>query len=335
MQIFIDESGSFIPGVGSRISCGAALVVTEGNAPGLFKYFGQLIARWDEASGGETKGSSLDEVQMAAVMELAAHYDPLLVICAIDAGTHDDNEIRRMIAIQAEKITGSLTEQHHPNLVRQLREIRVEWERLPPQLAVQAFTFFLLVEAVLRDASLYFVQREPASLGQWSWTIDAKDPTRVTRYETVWSQLLMPYLQASFFEQPLDALHGADYSGWERMRFKDADGVAWLDGAPPGANAFDLRKVMAELRFEPSAELGLRLIDMLAAAFRRGVEGNLRPFGWANLGRLIIFRRPPVRCVTLSAEPGPDVLLQHEHLENVLATIAERCKPMLLPDRSR
>lgn len=336
MQIFIDESGNFQPGTGSRISCGAALVVPEGRVDGLLKYFGRLIAKWDEASGRETKGSELDEVQMEAVIGLAAAYDPLLVICAIDAGDHEETAIREIIARQGEKITASLTEQHHPNLARQMHEIRAEWEKLSPQLAIQAYILFALVESVLRDATLYFAQREPSSLGQWSWIIDAKDK-QITSYERVWQKMVMPALQAAFFETGLESLEGADYSHWERMRFEPGELERVFDEIPDGGDVFSVGKVMEDVSFETSAHPGLRVIDMLTGAFRRAVAGNLQRHGWQNLGRLIVQGRrhpvpqPLVRVVMLTAEAGEGPPIEHAGLLAVIDVLTSRCKPMIVP----
>ena len=144
MHVYLDEAGNFIPGVGNRVSCGAALVVPESGAEALFREFAALVALWDAANGGrEVKGSALDEDQAVAVIAVAERHDPLLVVSAIDAGTHSDEAIRTIITTQGQKITVILTDQHDPNLARELKELRANWERLSPQLGVQAFTFSL------------------------------------------------------------------------------------------------------------------------------------------------------------------------------------------------
>lgn len=68
MHIYLDEAGNFIPGVGSHVSCGAALVGPESRTESLFKAFAAAIASWDAANGGrELKGSALNEDHAAAV----------------------------------------------------------------------------------------------------------------------------------------------------------------------------------------------------------------------------------------------------------------------------
>jgi hypothetical protein len=334
MQIYLDEAGNFIPGVGSRVSCGAALAVAESRAEGLFRAFATLTEAWDRANGGrEVKGSALSEEQAAAVIAVAEQHDPLLVITAIDAGTHSDANVRAILAAQGAKITANLTDQHHPNLVRELQDLRANWERLSPQLGVQAFTFFSLVENVLRDATLYFVQRDPATLGSLSWVIDAKDPAMITNYEQVWNMLLKPYLQTRFLVKPLDALEGADYSAWNTLAFTDpipAVVEARLPQDPTERGSlFDLRRLMADLRFEQSANPGLRLVDMLASAFRRAVAGHLRDDGWRNLGRLLVCKRPMVQVLELSEQPAPPGPVTNAHLLRVMGVLEKHCKPML------
>jgi hypothetical protein len=334
VQIYLDEAGNFIPGVGSRVSCGAALAVPESRAEALFRAFAMLIEPWDRANGGrEVKGSALSEEQAAAVIAVAEQYDPLLVITAIDAGTHSDTEIRAIIAAQGARITDNLTDRHHPNLVRQLQDIRTNWERLSPQLGVQAFTFFSLVETVLRDVTLYFVQREPASLGGLSWVIDAKEPAKITNYEQVWNQLLKPYLQTKFLVEPLDALEGADYSAWDKLAFTEPIPAAVEARLPQDpaerGSFFDLRKVMADLRFDQSNNFGLRLVDMLASTFRRAVAGHLQEDGWRDLGRVLVCKRPIVQVLELSEQPAPPGPLTNPDLLRVIGVLEQHCKPML------
>jgi hypothetical protein len=81
---------------------------------------------------------------------------------------------------------------------------------------------------------------------------------------------------------------------------------------------FDLRKIMAKVTFDPSSPLGLRLVDVLASAFRRAVSGNLQPHGWEPLGQLLICQEKIVRVLALMAETGQPPEVESEPLLKVL-----------------
>ena len=335
MHVYIDESGNFIPGAGgSRFSCGAALVVPEAKEPELSKWTGKLLTRWDAENGGkELKGSALSEIKARALIELVRTCDPLLIVVLIDAGKHSDTEIQDLISEQAKKITANLTDKHNPDLVKELNALKGRWESLSLQLAVQAFTFFALIENVLRLSTLYYAQRLPAELGAFRWVLDAKDPAKITPYEQVWSDLLKPFLQATFMTKPLDAMEGADYSAYKAFDFTEELPEETKKKIPAAelaaANPTDLRKIMADLQFENSNLIGLRLVDMLASIVRRGFSGNLRIDGWRYAGRLMSCRTPMVNILELSATPRKGKVLEDEAMLAVISELSKYCKDMV------
>lgn len=335
MHIYIDESGSFIPGAGgSRFSCGAALVIPHTREAQLAHWTGKLLARWDsENSSKELKGSALSEIQARALIELVRPYDPLLIVVLIDAGNHSDAEIQNLIAAQANNITANLTDKHHPNLVKELTDLKGRWEALSLQLAIQAFTFFTLTETVLRMGTLYYAQRIPAELGVFRWVLDAKDPARVTPYEEVWSDLLKPFLQATFMTTPLDAMEGADYSAYRNFDFTEELPEETKKRIPAeelaAGNPTDLRKIMSDLRFESSNLIGLRLVDMFASIVRRAFSGKLRIDGWRYAGRLMVCKQPIVKILELSAISRKGKVIEDETMLSVLSELTKHCKGMV------
>ena len=132
---------------------------------------------------------------------------------------------------------------------------------------VQAFTFFSLVETVLRDVTLYFVQREPASLGGLSWVIDAKEPAKITN--------------AAVYGATIIAVDG-NYDAANRLATEVGDEYGW---------AFvnvNMRPYYAEgsktLAFEVAEQLGWRAPDRVFVPI---ASGSLYTKIWKGFNELV------------------------------------------------
>jgi hypothetical protein len=157
----------------------------------------------------------------------------------------------------------------------------------------------LLTQAVwetLQAAKTRLAQTDPASLGSFSWRIDAKD-RKLTEYERTWSELVLPMVQTLSLERGWIsvAADGFDYSAMAPFNNPTLpEAPAHLAGALPQGrtgpwHTSDVRKIMADLRFEDSrTNTGLRLADILVNAFRRALSGRLRERGWRRLGQLLV-----------------------------------------------
>jgi hypothetical protein len=92
--------------------------------------------------------------------------------------------MRWSIIKQCELITKDLTPEHYPELVKEVWDLRRLLERMPRQLYIQSRLLSELVCSASEETALYFAQRRPREIGRFEWTIDAKDPRRITSYET-------------------------------------------------------------------------------------------------------------------------------------------------------
>ena len=297
MYIYIDESGIFAnpSGKDKTISCVAALVMPEQYQKYIFKRFKHLKVSWGIGSG-EPKGSKLSEEQIAWVISILNDYDVFVTACGIDIGIHTDDQITTHKQGQAANITKHVTPEHHSNIVRQLEELRERYLQLSNQLYVQSAVLTVLVQSVIRIATLYYCQRDPFTLSHFRWVIDAK-ADNLTNYEDLWSTVVMPFCESDSLSKPMVFLKGGDYSWFDRNFNVD------MTSAPKHLqpfikkerqnepfHAFDAKKVLSEHRsFESSKKnLGLQLVDIVVNAIRRALHGNLQVSGWGDLGRLMV-----------------------------------------------
>ena len=297
MYIYIDESGIFTNPSGKEkaISCVAALVIPEQYQKYIFKRFKHLKVSWGIGSG-EPKGSKLDEEQIAYVISILNDYDVFVTACGIDIGVHTDAQITAHKQMQAANTTKHVTPEHHPNLVRQLEELKDRYLKLPNQLYSQSVLLTVLVISVIRIATLYYCQRDSFALSHFRWVIDAKADS-LTNYEDLWSTVVMPFCESESLSRPMVFLEGGDYYWFDRS-FRVDIKVAPKHLQPfrkkerqnEPFNPFDAKKVLSEYRsFESSKEnLGLQLADIIVNAIRRALHGNLQVTGWGDLGRLMV-----------------------------------------------
>lgn len=317
MNIYIDEAGVFIvpSGRSQFICCLLALVIPSSQEAGLFYDFLRLRDEWPHPAV-EIKGSSLNESQIAAVVECLRSRDTLVQFVAIDMARHADPAISAFKEAQAARLTKNLTAAHYPRLVGQIRDLQARWLSLPNQLFVQTFMTIVLIRDILQVTTLYYSQRLPQELGHFHWVIDAKDK-KTTKMESVWTSVVLPILETQGLSEPLTLLKGTDYSHFKRFLIDEttaADGVKrhidWLKQQAGHTEAFsgvDIRPIMEEDRqFASSRDmLGLQLADIAVNAFYRTLNGTLQPQGWHNLGTLLIARPPAaaIHFIELAMDP--------------------------------
>lgn len=291
MQIFIDESGNFVASEEAhKVSCVAALVVPDVNCERLLEQFQRLEGKWGGAD--ETKGSKLDESQIAAVIDLVREHEGILDVEAADMAIQADAVTTAFKNDQAERLVRNITESTPAAIAAELRTQRDSLLALANQLFVQAMLTIEVIERVVQNATLYWVLRRPDELGRFAWFVDAKD-IQPTRYEKLWRELILPFVQGRSRTQPFSTLEGADYSAFSPFLVAD-------DAMPPqlriysrGDGGVNHRLILEELRLVDSKVApGVRIADVLASAFCRALNGKLGVAGWGQLGSLMIAERP-------------------------------------------
>lgn len=341
MHIFIDESGSFAapPEPRPSVSCVAALVVPDRTLGDVATAFRMWKRRHGFDPGKEVKGSALDEPQIADLIALLRRYPVLLEVYAVDMGMHVPAHIAARKEEQARMLTASLTEEHHPNFIREAEDYAEKIRRVSDPLFVQMVLNIELVNAVLDLAPTYYGMRLPAELAAFRWVVDAKQK-KLTDYEDAWRTLAPPALQDKSFKSPRPVLPGVEYSHLRR-RYQipahlvpEAHRRRAADRPGPGAFTDAGRLVWDDFRFGTSdQEPGLQIVDILANAVRRAIHGKLRETGWGEIGSLFVDTKdgpPGVRLCAIKPGPGADERCSVPYA-HVLHAIAEKARPLPTP----
>lgn len=300
-----------LPTQKSKVSCVAALVVPSSQKDKMIAEFVELKSRWGIPED-EVKGSSLSEEQIADAISLLGANEINLEICAIDIGSHAERDITGYKNGWANKMIESLTAEHLPPVVQDIHEKKDFLLAMSNQLFVQAISIINLVDQVVRMATLYHSLRKPEELGSFSWIVDAKD-IKVTESEKWWNLMMLPVMETKSVQEPLLMVQEGDYSHFKRFEKMLSEVPTYQKGflqKPDGPfEVTDIKMIMQEsFAFADSkSNEGLQLVDIVASAFTRAMNGNLQKSGWEEIGSLIIRRKPHcVEWIILSANPPSD-----------------------------
>lgn len=293
MHIFLDESGAFA-GLGKPISLSAmaALVIPDGRLNRVKADWRKLRRTFPKDHRGEVKGKDLKEDQVIEVARLLSQHRCIAEVSMIDMGLHNPEEIKAHIDGQMRGMSMNLTDEHHPNVWATIERLQTTLSIMKPPQYVQAVMILDLLHRVLDHAKLYYVQRTPAELGNFSWVFDAKgDNNAKNTWEEWWTTLRGPILQSIAMKKPSARLVGANYKSFEKRYCSDEWPNHLPEREPNAPPAMEITKVFQDTRFSSEAEAGLELVDIVANAIRRTVAGRLDKRAWGPLAGLFIARR--------------------------------------------
>ncbi len=338
MNIYIDESGIFAnPNSRSKaLSCVGALVIPTCSIDKVLSKFADLRNGW-LGSTAEIKGSKLNEEQVASVVELLKRYDVIFKVGAIDLALHKPEDIANWRKKQEQEITKNINDKFHPQLISDIKKLRSATERLSDPLFIQAILSTSVVGDIHRESTLYYCQRLPKELGAFHWIIDAKD-RKLTRYERLWREIILPFLQSQSLREPHPRLIGGDYKYYGRfMGFKDRapDHLrSYVQDPNKPFHFSDIGMIMTEsMHFTQSHKnLGVQLADILVTSFRRALDRTLGEEVWKDLGSLMILKRiETVRFISLKPrrKDEPQYSRYNVSYAGILKIITSSAKSML------
>lgn len=138
------------------------------------------------------------------------------------------------------------------------------------------------------------------------WIIDAKDRAKITDWEQWWSLVIKPWLQSHFLREKFGVLTEGDYSHFARYDMAVPKYLKPYLSDSTAKSGINIGKLLGErFRFSSTAEPGLELIDILANATRRALNGNLQVNGWRNIPRTMIHRGTHYINLLCLGEPPP------------------------------
>jgi Protein of unknown function (DUF3800) len=294
VEIFIDEGGQFTRHSGWSVLCGLAL--PDGEVGKVRRKLAYLTKEWPKAPNGELKGGALATNHLTALVDLLFARDGLLHAVGVDMARENDADLKDHKHKQCELLTAHLTSEHHPDLVAQIWTLRKALEAMPVQLYVQSVLMNELTANMVQQITMYFAQRRPRELGNFRWTIDAKDPRRITTQEKWWRDMLGPLHETHSRTKPMGRVvdPNFDYRFFDRAYIVEKE--LWHPDKPrEPITGYDIRKIISDqISFKDSrSDILLQATDILTNFLRRLLLGRVTdPTVARTLGRLQIHQRP-------------------------------------------
>jgi hypothetical protein len=300
MHIAIDESGSFVhTDAADSWNDVVAYVYPESTRRALQREIDTLRRRFGRHRG-EVKLGDLDEQAYVQFLRRLNELEGVCFAVATDSSLNTPDAIAQHRTRQADMILENIDRMKHQSARDGIRALADNVSRLPDQLYAQMVCQIQLVDSVLRNAILYFVQRRPVTLGAFRWRIDQKN-SEITAYETAYSQVLAPFMQSRSIREPMIHLVEGDYSAFERFRFPPGEEPTYLEDEyglemPEGRDrSLNIGMVLREdLEFVDSrSNHGVQVADLLASGLRRCLRAEFEDNEAvaALLGGLMV--RPP------------------------------------------
>jgi hypothetical protein len=337
LHIFIDEGGTFIPATGWAVVC--SLAIPHKEVRPARRETNRLSRNWPR-NGGELKGGILQPTHLASLVEMLLRHDAVMHACAIDV-SREVGHVDRHKARQCDGMTKHLTTEHNAELVREVWALRRVLEKMSHQLYIQCVMMKELVRIASEEVTLYFAQRRPRELAKLEWTIDAKDPRRITSQERWWRKTLAPLLESASRREPFTYVRDAGFNYKYFDRSFAVKKEMWLPDSPPKMmEGHDIKKMNTErMAFVDSrSDVLIQTVDVLTSFLRRLLAREIAGDDVARaLGKLQIYRKSSkhpqsLRLLTLSDQNQEMYDLQ---LFDTLQVMNMAARVILKPERRR
>ena len=298
MNIFIDESGSFVNADnGGAWNCVVAYMSPEGDRRRLREALNRFKRKSGASILNEVKLGGADEGVYFDLLAELARLKGVFFAVATDAGMNTIQDVRDHQIAQAEKIVEHKEKMHYEAARQGLEGFAEQVRNIAPQLYVQLLCQVQLIAKVVNYGLLYFVQRTPNVLGTLRWRIDQKNSSKNV-YQESYLLLTLPLLQSISLREPNVKLIGADYRKLDRFTFERGAEPTYLSDTygievpDSDATALDLGKMLREdVQFADSKDvLGIQVADLIASGVRRCLRNNFNDSKTAArpLGRLTV-----------------------------------------------
>lgn len=280
MEIFIDESGSFVCAQNPDSWCVVAAYVISGRQKNTMKkLLAQLKVKSGKRHSDEIKLKSIKERHLRWFLSELSKIAGTLFFVAINASELTEETIDVHKEAQANKVVEHKDKMHHEEMQVALEELSTDIKGLSPQLYLQLISQTILINDVLKRAILYYVQLKSSMLKKFKWRIDQKNTTKTT-YEEAFEKVCPPILQTISMSDPHIAIKGADYSFMNKYIYQDGEEPKYLrevygvDIQEKGS--LKVGKILTDdIRFEDSKGCpGIQVADLLASSCRRALRNG-------------------------------------------------------------
>ena len=281
MNIYIDESGTFVSASSNQNAwnCVAAYASPEIDTRKTKQLLNTLKIQSGMKYTDEIKLKHIKEEIYFEFLKRLGELNGLLFVVATN-GFHNKTElIKNHQLLQVAGLLKNKPKMKYESGRLGLQLLADQLGALPPQLYIQLHCQVTLLHDFIKRGILYFVQRQPSTLGSFKWRIDQKNTIK-TDFEDAFEKVTPPLLQSKSLNDPMIQLIGEDYSHFEKYNFAAGSEPTYLKDdygiAIETANATNVGKLIREnIKFVDSKEnIGIQIVDLLASGIRRCLRND-------------------------------------------------------------
>lgn len=273
MKNFIDEAGTFTATAQTNSWC----VVGCYSIPNHFekqmeKVFAHLRKTIGEGTR-ELKVKDLNEHQYRDFLYNLKQLPGIFHAVVTDSSSNTLNRVRVHQKHQVDELMSNITRMQYDEGKEAVRNTSERLQSLSAQLYIQLVCQIQLMYRTLKAGIMYYVQRYPEDLSNFSWYIDAKDKN-ITEYEELFEVLSPMLLQTFSFYEPILVCKEFDYSYMEKYLSSWEHFPEYLKEIYDGddsVSGFNVQKMIRDdIQFVDSfSSTGIQVANMLVSGLRR------------------------------------------------------------------
>jgi Protein of unknown function (DUF3800) len=278
MNIFIDESGTFVASKNPESwNSIAAYVLPERIQTKVRAELAKLKKACGVSVTKEIKLNEITEKYYEVFLYRLGKLSGCLFAIAIDSGQNPKDTILAHQADLVAETRDKIRIMIYESGKRSVEKLAHDIDSLSPQLYVQMRCQVTLINDILHRGLIYYVQRDPVTLGRFKWRIDQKTGPKA-RFERTFKTVIPILLQSMSLREPLIFLEDADYSYFKPFEYADGQEPAYLRDyyGIDMKGGINVGKIVHDNVAFPDSkhDIGVQIADLLASGIRRCLRGN-------------------------------------------------------------
>ena len=197
MNIYIDESGTFVNTSSNQNAwnCVAAYASPEVDTRKTKQLLNILNIQSGKKYTDEIKLKNIKEEIYFEFLKRMSELNGLLFVIATNGFHNKIQSIKNHQVFQVADLLKNKSRMKYEGGRLGIQRLSDQLSALPPQLYVQLHCQVTLIHDLTSRGVLYFVQRQPSTLGSFKWKIDQKDTIK-TDFEDAFEKIVPPLLQS-------------------------------------------------------------------------------------------------------------------------------------------
>lgn len=333
MNIFIDESGSFVnsknEGAWNSV---AAYASPEPDKRKIQVLLSSLKRECQVKSSSEIKLKHVQEQDYFDFLKDLSSLCGVLFCTATDAGRNHLDDVVRHQDQQVKSVLFHIDKMKYEGGRQGIQYLAEQLQKLSPQLYVQLYCQVNLIFDIVSRLIPYFVQRKSNALSRFRWRIDQKNVSKID-FEDAFEKITPALLQTRSFDEPLIMIKGYDYGPLAPYRYQEGEAPAYLKevyGLEVNSG-LNIQKVVREnIKFEDSKRsVGIQIADLLASGVRRCLRGGFKQNNKAAflLGTLMVqamHNKPPIDIIAFK-----EGVVKEKFTADAIRIMIKSRKPMI------